>query len=208
MFHLEKLDSALKYMNEEQIRQIAKDVYNELGTKFGVASVPAHIHDGVDTNQITQKNVIQNPCYATFITENVSETFTITNVPNLRQATFTGIAYDSSATPATKKGLVTGTATFDNTFSIVGAGTTVFPDTSIANAYVQTANCIYVDTSALNKTTVSTVGGTTTGFIVRVENDLAAVVASLQIISYFNGVLAITSSVATNWIIKGSLILT
>jgi hypothetical protein len=39
------------------IRQIATQVYNELGTKFGVAQIPTHTHNGVDSNQVTSINV-------------------------------------------------------------------------------------------------------------------------------------------------------
>lgn len=45
---------------EKQIRDIARAeaqaVYNDLGTMYGVASVPAHSHNGVDSNPIPGEN--------------------------------------------------------------------------------------------------------------------------------------------------------
>lgn len=37
-------------MDENRMRQIAEEVYNRLGTQWGVAKVPAHIHNGLDAN--------------------------------------------------------------------------------------------------------------------------------------------------------------
>lgn len=44
-------------MNEEQVRQIASSVYDNLDTQYGVAKVPAHSHNGVDTNNIPLSSI-------------------------------------------------------------------------------------------------------------------------------------------------------
>lgn len=51
-------------MNETQIRQIATDVYNKLGTQWGVGKVPNHIHNGLDTNRITYTDILGIPTIA------------------------------------------------------------------------------------------------------------------------------------------------
>lgn len=44
-------------MNEDQIRKIASEVYFELGTQYGVASIPTHSHNNIDTNSIPALSV-------------------------------------------------------------------------------------------------------------------------------------------------------
>lgn len=45
-------------MTQDEIIKIATDVYNSLGTQYGVAKIPAHVHNGVDANRIDIKDVI------------------------------------------------------------------------------------------------------------------------------------------------------
>lgn len=42
---------------EERIREIATEIYNELGTQYGVAKVPAHDHDNISTNSFPVSNL-------------------------------------------------------------------------------------------------------------------------------------------------------
>lgn len=48
-------------MNEQEVTKIATDIYNTLGTQFGVAKIPVHTHNGVDTNRIRYTDIIGTP---------------------------------------------------------------------------------------------------------------------------------------------------
>lgn len=41
-------------MDENKVRQIATDVYRNLGSRFGVNQVPTHVHNGIDSPQLPQ----------------------------------------------------------------------------------------------------------------------------------------------------------
>lgn len=56
------LDNYMKLQNfvQKEARDVATQVYNELGTQTGVAKVPVHIHNGVDTSQIPFSSINPN----------------------------------------------------------------------------------------------------------------------------------------------------
>lgn len=41
-----------------QITTVATETYNQLGTQYGVASIPAHAHNGVDTPQLPITSIV------------------------------------------------------------------------------------------------------------------------------------------------------
>lgn len=52
-----ELYEQIKKMIREESRVVATEVYEEMGTQYGVASVPAHEHNGVDTNKISPSSI-------------------------------------------------------------------------------------------------------------------------------------------------------
>lgn len=50
----------IQAMVQKEARDVATQVYKELGTRTGVAVVPLHIHNGVDTPKIPQSSIIPN----------------------------------------------------------------------------------------------------------------------------------------------------
>lgn len=56
------LDGYMKIQEfvRKEARDIATDVYNTLGTRYNVAKVPEHQHDGVDTTQIPYTSISPN----------------------------------------------------------------------------------------------------------------------------------------------------
>lgn len=48
---------------EEQTTEVATQVYNDLGTRFGVAKVPFHIHNGTDSNRVLYSDLSQKQLY-------------------------------------------------------------------------------------------------------------------------------------------------
>lgn len=194
-------------MDKNEIQKMIQDEINAYmkAKQFTVSKIPNHLHNGTDSQKISEADLIPAPTYATFLTENVSETFTITNLPaTLTSVTFSGIAYDSSSSPASKKALVFGNVIFQNCFTISGSGTS-FPVNNLNGiSLIQTGSSIYMDTSDLTKTRV----GTSSAYFVYVINDSGTVVASLIISSFSRGILSITSALSANWIIQGTLTLT
>lgn len=48
----------IQEMVRNEARQIAEQVYNDLGTRYNVATVPTHSHNGVDSVQIAPSGVL------------------------------------------------------------------------------------------------------------------------------------------------------
>lgn len=48
---------------QKEARDVATQVYKDLGTQMGVAQVPVHIHNGIDTNQIPFSSISPNFIY-------------------------------------------------------------------------------------------------------------------------------------------------
>lgn len=44
-------------MEEEDVKRIATEIYDELGTRYGVAKVPTHTHNDVDTGSFPVGNL-------------------------------------------------------------------------------------------------------------------------------------------------------
>ena len=170
--------------------------------QFNFSKIPNHLHNGTDTNKIEEINLIKGKQYYVFLIENVSEIFTVSGIPDLTSINFTGIAYDSSASPATKKASLNGYAIYGLNYTLTGSGVT-FDTQKDATSVIdnQGTSAIYIDTSSLTKTTVSTSGQ----HLAYVVNDLGVVVASLTATYDIDKVITFTAVVAANWILKGNL---
>lgn len=149
-------------MDENKIRNIVnQEIHSYMDRKqFSVSKIPSHTHNGTDTVRIKQTDVVQSPKYVTELIENVSETFTITNIPNLSSLTFSAIAYDTSVSPHKIKASSWGEAVFGQCLSFSGSGTVI----SVSNAlpipgvhFIQTSTSTY-----LEKTSFPTFDGVTT----------------------------------------------
>jgi len=62
-------------MNEQEVKDIATKVYNDLGTQFGVAKVPAHLHNGVDTNNLPLSSIANFFPQVTSVPTNIPNQF-------------------------------------------------------------------------------------------------------------------------------------
>lgn len=91
-----KLYIKIQTLVQNEARKIATEVYNELGTQYDVAEVPAHSHNGVDSNQLAYKNIIQGDKYTTGLIEDTSETITIGGIFNPTRILFQGFAANNA----------------------------------------------------------------------------------------------------------------
>lgn len=98
------LYTRIQELVRNEARQVATEVYNSLGTKYNVAQVPTHSHNGVDSNPIPYKNIVQGNKYTTFLIEEVSETITIGGIANPTKIIFMGFAANNKITSATLNG--------------------------------------------------------------------------------------------------------
>lgn len=50
-------------MNEDQIRQIAQDIYdkNQSTNQWNVSKIPLHVHNGVDSNKVKYTDLLEVP---------------------------------------------------------------------------------------------------------------------------------------------------
>jgi len=111
---------------EDQVANLAKKVaikvYEKLGTRYNVPSVPTHTHTGQDTNRINYKDIVQGTKYVTglsitnadAVTDN--ETITIGGVFNPTRIIFQGFVANNAITAYTLTGaLIAGDTAADLT---------------------------------------------------------------------------------------------
>jgi len=212
-----KLYTKIQELVKNEARQVATEVYNKLGTKFGVAEIPTHTHNGVDSNQIPYKNLVQGNKYGSTLIEDVSETVTIGGIFNPTRIIFQGFAANNAdGTPATKRAIINGEINFGQCFEFTDMTPPYTVSTSGAGKpFYQSSNSMYIDSTTLANNRVSSSSGaglgiSDTAFFIYSTDNTGAVVASAQAISYNNqlGLLTITFVVGTNWKIQGALIIT
>ncbi len=202
---MEPLDlySKIQTLVINEAKKQAELVYEKKGTKYNVADVPTHSHNGIDSVQLNYKNIIQGNKYITLLVEDVVEDVTIGGIFNPTRISFYGFAANNAdGTPATKRAVISGEINFGRCFSVSDL-TPPIVVTAIGQAvpFVQSGNSMYIDTTDLTKTRV---GASGVNFIYAVD-DSASVVAQGTVTDYNNqtGVLSISFTVGTNWKIQG-----
>lgn len=204
-------------MDKQEIEQLIKAGIHDYMTdkQFNLSKIPSHTHDGKDTNKILQKNVIPNQKVMTFMIEDTSETFTISNIPNITRISFLGFAANNKSAPATKRAIINGIAEFGNCFGFSGSGTNISfaSNVSLTPEPIQAYNYMYTDTSNLTKTRVgagngSYSGGVYTSMLCRAADDTGGDVVALEITSYTSSSITFTCTLTADWKLQGTLILT
>ena len=203
-----KFYTKIQDLIRNEARQVATQVYNELGTKYNVAEVPAHTHNGVDSNQIPYKNIVQGNKYTTVIQADASETVTIGGISNPTRIVFQGFAANNAdGTPATKRTIINGEINFGQGFVFSDLTPPITVTTSGSGIpFVQSSNSMYIDSADLAKNRVS---ASQQDFIYALD-DTSTVIARATAITYNNqlGLLTITFVVGTNWKIQGTFTIT
>lgn len=203
----------IQEMVRNEARQIATEVYNDLGTRYGVAKIPTHTHNGIDSNQIPAKNLVQGNKYISSISEDTTETVTIGGIFNPVKITFSGFAANNAdGTPATKRAILNGEIDFGNCLEFSDLTPPYVVTTSGAGQpFLQYSNSMYVDSTSLanNRVSASFGAGANGNFIYSLDN-ASAVFASAQATAFNNqlGLLTIDFVVGTNVRIQGGLVIT
>ena len=100
----------MQAMVQKEIEKMFPKLYSQEATNYGVAATPCHQHNGLDSPQISQDNVILTNKLITQLVSDESEEFTLLNVSNVSRISFHGFAFDSSSSPATKKAVAAASA--------------------------------------------------------------------------------------------------
>ncbi len=184
-------------MEEEEIKKLVEKVANETYDKrqsedqFRVSKIPFHTHNGTDSSQISERDLILNSTnfFGLILTPDGTggdlETFrvVIRNVPNISRMTLFAIAANNAGGgSASEKAMINGTAEFGRCFTFEGFGDSIELTTNTNGIpFVQMSEYTYLDEGALSDVQVgvnpqflafAATGGTT--------------LASIEIISYTN----------------------
>lgn len=194
----------MQAMVRKEVETMFPNLFKQYATQFGVNKTPTHTHNGTDSVQIQEVNVIKNIKYNFGIQINTEETFYIKAIPNLKSITFLGFAANNVSVAATKRGIVNGKAVFGKCFEFDSAGSTVTPTSSLIGKEIsQGSNYMFVDSTSLANNRV----GFDSTLLVRVADNTATDVATLEVVSYNGKVIGITSTLESDWQIFGTFIL-
>lgn len=188
----------LRNLIRKEIEELVPKIYDKLATAYDIpSSIPFHVHNGVDSPQINSVNIVNNIKYQSGITDSnvtggtVTSTATLSKVPNISTITLSGFAANNAGGgAATKKALITGHAEFGKTYVVSSAPSTLNPQ-----QFFQYSNSIYIDTASLANTTVNT----NSIRLVSVVNQASSTISEVNITSYRDGTLTITSILAAGW---------
>ena len=202
-----QLFAKIQELVKNEARQEATNVYNELGTKYNVAQVPTHSHNGIDSNPISESDVIPANKHFSGLVFDTSETITIIglNTSNIRRISFLGFVANNKSAPATKRAITNGEVQFGRCyeFSGNGTGTVAVTTNKVGTSFVQMSNYMYVDSTDLTKNRVG-IGG---GSLVYVLDDVGTVVADLTLDNYDYNSLTFTCTLDTDWKLQGNIII-
>jgi hypothetical protein len=107
-------------MDEDDVKEIATNVYNTLGTQFGVAKIPFHVHNGTDTTSISFGDLLEKTRYIEYRAVGPTTAIAATTVGGDFVIPFAGYFLLAGATVDTAG--TTGTMTVD----IKKNGTSIF----------------------------------------------------------------------------------
>lgn len=197
----------------KEAEDVANKVYDDKATKWGVAEVPTHVHNGVDSNQISESDLIKSNRNITGFavdsnggaTASTTTLITGINTANIGRVVFSGFAANNSdGTPATKRLLTQGEAQFGRCYEMSGAtGTVLVLTPTMGQNIVQISNAMFVDSTDLTKNKVFATPAT----IAYGEDDTGEIVASLAIDSITTQSMTVSSTIGRNWKLQGNIIL-
>lgn len=202
-------------MINNDIRSIVQDELQKNATKnqYGVSKIASHIHDGIGSQRIFQKDIIPNTKSSAFLfttlTSGGTEIDSINNVPNLTSISFMGFAANNATGgSATKRAIINGHAEI-GTCSLTNGTNNYIPTSGIS--ILQMSNSMYIDSTDLTKNRVAAtngnvVNGNYTGIFCYVIDDTNTVLVN-TVISYTNSILTFTTVLASGWKLQGGLIL-
>lgn len=187
-------------------KMIEKKIQDFMSRKqFGFSKIQKHEHNGTDTIRVKEKDLLLNAKYNSFLICDTSETFTIINLPNISRVFFNGFAANNAdGSPATKRAIINGHAEFGSCYGFFGTGSSIsFDDSKIGVQLIQGSNSLYIDTSDLTKQRV----GSTNQYFCYVPDDTGTIVVQVEITNPTASSFTMVVTLASNWKLQGSLII-
>ena len=195
----------------------ATKVYKELGTRTGVARVPLHIHNGVDTPMIPQSSVIPNlraTGSITMATDGTRYRLGLTFTP--RAVSFNGIAIHRTGGTIDIRAHVNGDSQLGPSYYFQPqSGTSVITGGPLYNV-IQSSNALLIDSSTSPVTVRAIVSE---GHLVSVEYGGVVARATIPNLStgvgdgltgkgYGEGYVFVDVTLAADWEIIGNFVVT
>lgn len=189
---------------EKKIRDIAEQVYAQktLKSKYSVAQVPFHTHNGIDSTRVNEKDIVLNIRNYVRLVADETQSFTIRNIPNVSTIDLQGFAANNAdGSPATERAIINGIAKFGRCYNFVGTAPVISATSTVVGIpFIQSSNAFY------------TAQGMSPTFRVSVAPSLAYVTSgagdkvNMVINSYNNGEISVTVTLDTNWKLQVDLI--
>lgn len=208
----------IREMVRSDAEKAAQDTYNTLGTRYGVATVPAHTHTNLDANRVNYKDVVQGTKLITGISAydaSGSETVILGGIYNPTRISFAGFAANNAdGTPATKRAVINGEINFGECYEATNLSSPINLNTVGApKPFMQSSNYMFTDTASLSNTRVGATEGAgtgTTAYFIYANDSATATFARAQVTSYDNqkGLLTIQLTYGTNVRIQGAISIT
>ncbi len=204
------LDNYMKMSEfvKKEARDEAIKVYEEMATKFGVASIPVHTHNGIDTPMIPEDNVFPTNKLAGLLQLSNptglpdSDSFTFKNVNNITRISFHGYAANNASAPATQRASITGEVIFGRCFYMNGVGPSISLDTNGPGIpFVQSSSSMFVDETDLTTNTV------VTGPYLAYAGDPTDDLAILTLNTYTDNSLTFDILLGPQWTLVGTIII-
>jgi len=195
--------------SQRKAKEEAAKVYNNLGTKYGVAQVPTHSHNGIDSTQLTEDVItLTNKLNTQLQLSNAtgspdSGSFTLRNVSNVSRISFHGYTANNASGAATKRAVITGEVIFGRCYTFTGSGSSIAITTqSVGEPFRQACDYMFVDTASINNTRVGTAPN-----LAFATDSAPATVASLTLVGYSNGNLLFDYIIGAQYTMQGNIII-
>lgn len=199
---------------EPLLRRIANEeavkVYQDKGTRWGVAEVPIHVHNGVDSPQLSEDNIILTTKLQTqLIVTNTggspsTDSVTIKNVSSVSRISFHGYAANNAGGgAATLKAMITGEIIFGKCFNLTGSSPIILVNaTPPASPYKYSCDFIFIDTTDLTKAKVGTAP-----YLAYNIDGAGAEMTKLYLTGFTNDSLTFSATLAAGWKLEGNIII-
>lgn len=195
-------------MNEQQIRAIIQDEMNQQRYRAGKPTILVHNHDGVNSPKIHGVNVIANDSYVYELLASAGTAqLTLNSIANPVAISFYGIARNPPTGTATYKAAMSGSAQFGN------VETNKLGPPTIANI-AQANSSVFFDgsTSLVDKNSTHFTNWipevhVDNAYLVNVVDVSGNSVVLIQIIGFTNTSVTLQSSVANDWFLEGTVII-
>lgn len=151
-------------MNEEQIRKIAMEVFNESSfrSQFSPSQTTFHTHNGIDSSRVNQSDLVTSDKYIAFATATAGyATLQVTTTPTSIQ--FYGFAANNAdGTSPTKRAICNGNAQLGVCYTALNS-TDLTPGASGQSSFIQASNSLYTEATDVTGIPLTTTGALSTG---------------------------------------------